>query len=173
MPALAKYLHEDVCERFNNGEDMRYGPTGEAYTHRGKEGKLIANDFTGFMPEHKIWDEARDSGRPNILFQYEYTDGRKEYKRPTKFECLKDEEGRIYLNPDGFAIRKLDRIPHPVVSVIPGWEVEAMSRLDPDIGDLDFSDCMAPVIKLRSIPQASRMKGKGERRPRRTGNSSK
>ena len=102
---------------------MRYGPTGEAYTHRRKEDKVIAKDFTGFMLEHKKWDEERDNSRPNILFQYECADGRKEYKRPTKFECLKDEEGRIYSNPDGFAIRKLDDIPHPVVSVIPGWEM--------------------------------------------------
>ena len=89
-------------------------------TYPGKEGKLIANDLTGFMPEHKIWGEAHDNGRLDILFQYECADGRKEYKRPTKFECLKDEEGRIYLTPDGFAIRKLDHIPHPVVPVIPG-----------------------------------------------------
>jgi hypothetical protein len=54
---------------------MRDGPTGEAYTHRCKEGKLIANDFTGFMPEHKKWGEACDNGRPNILFQYECADG--------------------------------------------------------------------------------------------------
>jgi hypothetical protein len=152
---------------------MRYGLTGEAYIHRRKEDKLIANEFTGFMPEHKKWGEARDNGHPNILFQYECAHGRKEYKRSTYFECLKDEEGRIYLNPDGFAIRKLDRIPHLVVSVIPRWEMEAMPRLNPDIGDLDFSDRMAPVIELRSIPQASRMKSKGERRSRRTGNSSK
>lgn len=79
------------------------------------------------------------------------------------FECLKDEEGRIYLNPDGFAIRKLDHIPHPVVSVIPEWKMEAMSRLNPDIGDLDFSDRMAPVIKLRLIltgVQNERQRGK-------------
>jgi hypothetical protein len=86
---------------------------------------------------------------------------------------LKDEEGRIYLNPDGFAISKLDRIPHLVVSVIPGWEMEVMPRLNPDIDDLNFSDRMAPVIELISTPQAPRMKGKGERRSRRTGNSSK
>ena len=115
------------------------------------------------MPEHKKWGEARDNGRPNILFKHECADGRKEYKRPTKFECLKGEEGRIYLNPDGFAIRKLDHIPHPVVSMIPGWEMEAMSRLNPDIGDIDFSDRMAPVSKLRSIPtgaQNERQRGK-------------
>jgi hypothetical protein len=41
---------------------MRYGPTGEAYIHRHKEGKLISNDFAGFMPEHKKWGEARDNG---------------------------------------------------------------------------------------------------------------
>jgi hypothetical protein len=164
LPALAKYLYEDICERLNYREDMRYEPTGEADTHPRKEGKLIANDFSGFIPEHKKWGEARDNGRPNILYQYECIDGRKEYKRPTKFECLKDEAGRIYLNPDGFGIRKLNHIPHPVTSVISSWEMEAMSRLNPDIGDLDFSDRMAPVIKERSIPQASRMEVKGERR---------
>jgi hypothetical protein len=52
---------------------MRCGPTEEPYTHPSKEGKLIANDFTSFMPERKKWDEARDNGRPNILFQYECT----------------------------------------------------------------------------------------------------
>ena len=142
---------------------MRYGPTGEAYTHRRKEGKLIVNDFTDFMPEHKKWGEARDNGRPNVLFQYECADGRKEYKRPTKFERLKDEEVQIHFKPDGFAIRNLDHIPHPVVSVIPGWEMEAMLRLNSDIGDIDFSDRMVPVRKLRSIPtgvQNERLKGK-------------
>jgi len=78
------------------------------------------------------------------LFQYECADGGKEYKRLTKFECLEDEEGRIYLNPDGFAIRKLDHIPHPIVSVIPGWKMEVMLQLDLDNGDINFSDRRRP-----------------------------
>jgi hypothetical protein len=117
--------------------------------HRRKEGKLIVNDFTGFMPEHKKWGEARDNGRLNILCQYECADGRKEIGRPTKLECLKDEEGRIYLNHDDFTIRKLNHIPHPAVSVILEREMEAISRLNLNIGDLDYSDRMAPVIELR------------------------
>jgi hypothetical protein len=38
-----------------------------------------------------------------------------------------------------------------------------MSRLNLDIGDLDFSDSMAPVIKLRLIPHRGlKWKSKGE-----------
>jgi hypothetical protein len=41
--------------------------------------------------------------------------------------------------------------------------MEAMSRLNLAIGDLDFNDRMAPVTKLRSIPigvQNERQRGK-------------
>jgi hypothetical protein len=151
LPALAKYLYDDICKKAGTGEDMRFGPGREAYTHPRNEGKLIANDFTGFLPEHKDWGKARDNGRPSILFQLKCTDSRKEHKRLTKFECLKDDEGRIYLNPDGFAIRKLNHIPHPVSSEITGWEMEAICRLNPNVGDLDFRDRMAPAIRLKSI----------------------
>jgi hypothetical protein len=68
----------------------------------------------------------------------------------------------------------LDHIPHLVASVILGWEMEAMSRLNLDIGDLDFSDSMAPVIKLRlNPPQGSKMEVKGGKRARRKSDSSK
>jgi hypothetical protein len=53
---------------------------------------------------------------------------------------------RAYLSPDEFAIRMLDHEPRPVASAISGWEMEATSRLNLDIGDLDFSDSMAPAI---------------------------
>jgi hypothetical protein len=40
----------------------------------------------------------------------------------------------------------LDHGPRPVASAISGWEMEATSRLNLNIGDLNFSDSMAPAI---------------------------
>jgi hypothetical protein len=101
------------------------------------------------VEDHKDWSKERNNGRPSILLQLRCTDGRKGHKRPAKFDGDKDENGRVYLNPDGYPIRKLTHMPQMVSSVIPGWEMEAICRLNPGIGDLDFRDRMAPVIQKR------------------------
>jgi hypothetical protein len=109
------------------------------------------------VEEHKDWSKERGGGRPEILLQFRCPDGRKGHKRPTRFEGDKDEEGRLLLNPDGFPIRKLQHMPQAVSSMIPGWEVEAICRLNPEIGDLDFRDRMAPVIQRRWKKEAMQM----------------
>jgi hypothetical protein len=71
--------------------------------------------------------------------------------------ATKTRKGRLLLNPDGFPIRKLQHMPQAVSSMIPGWEVEAICRLNPEIGDLDFRDRMAPVIQRRWKKEAMQM----------------
>lgn len=119
--------------------------------------------MTAYVASHRSWSEERGNGRPEVLFQFREAVKRTPFRPPSIYEPLRDEQGRVYLNVDGFPIKSLDHMPLSVSTVIEGWEIEAICRLNPKIGDPDFRDRMAPVIKKKSKKASQQVDGRPSR----------
>jgi len=105
------------------------------------------------------WTGERGNGRPAILYQFKPV-GRWAFgdtadrpkKKSTAFTPATDDNGHIFLNKDNEPMRHSDHLPITVSTEIPGWMMEAVSRLDPKVTLNDFVDRMPmerPDGKLR------------------------
>ena len=121
----------------------------------GTEGRdsAVPNDFTAFLDSQQNWTQARDDGRPAILFQYKCTDGRKGYRAHRHNlklnEVMRLQDGTVLLSADGFPIRELAHMPFTVSTKLAAYRCIAIERLNKAIGHPDFHARMAPALKWR------------------------
>ena len=154
QPVLGKYLWEHACELKEQGIDLRIGGNGERYRERRAEGSdpMVPNNFTSFLESQQDWTEVRNNGRPVVLYTYQCTDERVQYKPSSRRfgydEVLKLDDGTILLSVDAFPIRDLSDLPFLISTKMPGYQIEAIARLNEHVGQPDFQDRMAPALKL-------------------------
>lgn len=109
----------------------------------------LQRDVTAPAPGQQGWSEKRSNGRPDILFQYREYPKRQQYKNAhsNQVPLKTDDAGIILLSADAHPIKDLTHVPLTVSTSIPGWYMEAIRRLNPKVGEHDFSARMIPVLK--------------------------
>ena len=159
VPAM--YLYDYVCQLHAAGGDIRVDIDGTGFVEARPASKMpcVHNDYTAYEPQHQSWTKRRGEGRPEILYQFRCTDGRKPYRSLGKLsfaEALKVPDGTsgvldgtVLLGADAKIIKAILGLPVTISSAISGWEIEAMSRLDKSLGHPEFRARVAPCLSFR------------------------
>lgn len=110
----------------------------------------VKYDVTAFLQKQQDWSEDRDH-RPEILFQYREFPKRKQYKRSQADDIpfLTDNDGIVLLSADRYPIKDQEHMPFTISSLIPGWHMEAIRRLNSKVGLFDFTARMTPSLKQK------------------------